>query len=181
MKTLTILFALIISQFSFADSWDNLTYAEAQGVVAELEENPFVFDYCDCCDFSGEYATRVYLLKVTKAEIVECSWDSKFYSVKMESTVIAEMKYARKGLNTKKLLKPIDTNAAELVSMNYTWGFISQNSDSKAHPFFDLVDYSTYGEGKPCKKPFSYPSPKAVMKVSNDLQYGTWYEKNIGK
>ena len=52
------LFFLFQSSISRADAWDNLTMEEAKSVVAKLEKDPFIFDYCDCCDH-GE--TRLLL------------------------------------------------------------------------------------------------------------------------
>jgi len=175
MKTIIFLFSILASQFSFADAWDNLTLLEAQSVVAELEENPYIFNYCDCCDFSGEYAANVYFLKVTKTEIIECDWNSEFYSVKFESIAIAEMNYSKKGLNIKKLKKVDNPAMSEIIYMNYTWGYSSK--DEKAHPFFNQIEYTTYGEAEPCKKPFLFPAPKAVLKVSDDSDYSVWYKE----
>ncbi|MDP5098609.1 MAG: hypothetical protein NWQ27_01330 [Crocinitomicaceae bacterium] len=59
MKTIFFFFTFFFSQFSYADAWDNLTLEEAQNVIAQLNENPFIFDYCDCFDFSGEFSTQV--------------------------------------------------------------------------------------------------------------------------
>ncbi|MDP5010624.1 MAG: hypothetical protein NWQ47_05265 [Crocinitomicaceae bacterium] len=44
MKTILFFFTFFFSQFSYADAWDNLTLEEAQNVIAQLNENPFIFD-----------------------------------------------------------------------------------------------------------------------------------------
>ena len=169
--------SFLFSEFTFADAWDNLTYEQAQGVVLELEKNPFIFDYCDCCDFSGEYSIQVFLLKVISTEIIQCGWDSQFYSVKFESIALAELIYTAKGLNTKKLKKVNNPETADMIYMNYTWGL--DTTDKDAHPFFDIVDYTTYGEADPCKKVFAFPKPKTVKKVTNDADYSVWYKKML--
>jgi hypothetical protein len=176
MKTIIFFFSFLIGHFAFADAWDNLTLEEAQNVVLQLEENPYIFDYCDCCDYSGEYASQVFLLKVTNVEIIQCEWNAEFYSVKFESIALAELKYTAKGLNTKKLKKVNSPETASIIYMNYTWGIGLE--DKKAHPFFDIVNYSSYGDTEPCKKEFTFPTPKAVKKVSDDEGYRTWYLNN---
>lgn len=177
MRTIILLFALCISQLSHADAWDNLTIDEARSVVAELKENPYIFDYCDCCDHSGEYAASVHLLKVTGTEIITCSWSEEHYSVRITYEVIAALNYTGKGPNTKKLKKYAGDEVSDIVFMNYTWNI---NTDShKATPFFNIVSYSTYGDSAPCKKEFAYPTPKAVSKVSDDKDYATWYAAHV--
>ncbi len=175
MKKLFVIFALFASQFALADAWDNLTLNEANAVVAELKENPYVFDYCDCCDFSGEYSTQVFLIKVVNSSIVECSWDPEYYAVNVEAVVIGQLRYTLSGLDTKRLIKNPDPNFESVIYMNYTWGFNPKTKE--ASPFFDIIAYTTYGEADSCKKEFAYPTPKSVKKVSKDKEYATWYKK----
>ena len=106
MKTLFALAVLFNTFFSFADAWDNLTFEEAEAVVAELKKNPYIFDYCDCCDHTGEYATEVHFMKVTGTEIVTCDWDASYYSVQYTADLIAKVEYLPKGANISILSKP---------------------------------------------------------------------------
>ncbi|MEY3236308.1 MAG: hypothetical protein RI883_409 [Bacteroidota bacterium] len=175
MKTILIFIALFSSLTSFADAWDNLTLEEANKVVAELKENPYVFDYCDCCDFSGEYTAEVYMIKVLNTQIVTCSWNAEFYTVNIEGFVIGQLIYSANGVNTKKLKKNPDPNLESVLYMNYTWGFNKETKE--ASPFFDLIDYTTYGEAESCKENFVFPTPKNVKKVSKDKEYADWYKK----
>jgi hypothetical protein len=179
MKHYLFAFALLISPLSFADAWDNLTMEEAKAVVAELKISPYIFDYCDCCDHSGEYAASVHLLKVTGFNIIPSSWSEGQYAVQISYEVIAKLNYTAKGLNTKKLKNYSGDEIGELIYMNYTW--VLNRDSKKAAPFFNSVDYSTYGDGAPCKKEFAYPTPKAVAKVSDDIEYAAWYEANVKK
>jgi hypothetical protein len=177
MKHITFILILFTSTFACADAWDNLTLEEANAVVAELKENPYIFDYCDCCSHSGEYETSVHLLKVIKTEIVQCSWSEEHYSVKIGFEIIAALNYTAKGPNIKKLKQYSGAEISDVLYMNYTW---TLDRDSKlASPFFNTVDYSTYGESTACKKDFPYPLPKAVSKVSKDKEYASWYRDNV--
>jgi hypothetical protein len=178
MKTLfTVVCALCLMFNAKADSWDNMTYVEAVAVVAELENNPYIFDYCDCCDAKGEYASKVFFLRVIEATIEPCSWDATYYSVKVRSEVLAELKYTNKGVVTKKL-KKASGESNEVLSMNYTWGF--DPNTKKAVPFFQKITYSLYPESRnPCKSPFSFPTPKALLKVNGDDIYVNWYAQRV--
>jgi len=178
MKTILLLISLLISSVSLADAWDNLTFEEAQNVATHLEYNPFIFDYCDCCDHSGEFATKVYLIKVTGTKIVTCEWNTEYYSVQIEGYALAELKYTASGVSTKKLLKTKLNEPNSIITMNYTW---TQGFESLiAVPFFEVVDYHTYGDdNKPCKKHFKFPTPKAFAKVSDDPEYAVWYQENV--
>lgn len=179
MKHILFLLATLALSFSAqADAWDNLTKEEAERVVEKLEAQPYIFDYCDCCDAKGEYAAKTYFIKVTKTEIVPCSWDAQYFSVKMTYTILAEVKYTSKGINTKKLKAHANSVGQDIFTMNYHWGL--NTAVNKADAFFNLVDYSLYGsDRKSCKTPFSYPTPQALGKITNDPEYGTWY-KNQG-
>lgn len=174
MKSLVLVFSLLFSFYSFADAWDNLTYAEAEAVVEELNRTPYIFDYCDCCEHSGEYATEVHFIRVIDAKIVTCEWNNEFYSVQVEVVPLAKMKYSAKGINSKKLVKPSITDGTKTIYMNYTWTMSSIST--KATPYFNVVTYNFYGsDSKPCKKEFEYPTPKALKKVCNDADYTNWY------
>jgi hypothetical protein len=177
VKTLFIIFLSFISSFSYADAWDNLTYEEAEKVVAELKKNPFIFDYCDCCDFSGEYATEVFFLKVTKTEIVTCDWEPNFYSVKYHADVIAKVLFEEIGANIFNLSAPVSATTSGTFYMNYTWGFNEENSN--AAPFFSIIPYTYYGEAKPCLGPIAYPAPVAVSKIGKVKGYKKWYKRGM--
>ena len=177
MRSLLFALTLLIAPLSFADAWDNLTMEEAKAVVAELKVSPYIFDYCDCCDHSGEYASSVHLIKVTGFNIIPSSWSEGQYAVQISYEVIAKLNYTAKGPNIKKLKKYTGAEIGDLIYMNYTW--VLNRDNKKASPFFNSVDYSTYGDGSPCKKEFTYPTPKAVAKVSDDIEYAAWYEANV--
>ncbi len=180
MKNALLVFLFsIVSLFASADAWDNLTKEEAERVVEKLEAQPYIFDYCDCCSSSGEYAVKTYFVKVTKTEIVPCSWDAQYFSVKMTYQILAEVKYTKKGINTKKLKASANAIGEDVFKMNYHWGL--NTAVNKADAFFNIVDYSLYGsDRKSCKTPFSYPTPTALGKVTNDAGYTVWYKNMFG-
>jgi len=176
MKYFYILLALFFSNFSLADAWDNLTYEEAEAVVFDLERNPYIFDYCDCCSSTGEYSTTVHLLKVVSTEIITCEWDQDFYSVRAQSIVLAGVFYANDGPDVNQLLVPMEPEMNELIYMNYTWTLHPENK--MATPFFNVITYNYYGEdSQPCKKEFPYPTPAQLKTISDDKDYKNWYKR----
>ena len=178
MKQLITLLFFSIPLFSFADAWDNLTFEEAENVVKELKKNPFIFDYCDCCDYKGEYASSIEFIKVTDTEIVECNWNSEMYSVKITSELIASVQFTASGANTKEMTKQSDNNFSSVLYMNYTWGLNPETK--KATPFFNIITYSFYeNENQPCQAEFKYPTPRDLKKVNFVKGYKKWWRVNV--
>lgn len=135
MKPLLLFCSILLLSFSSkADAWDNLTLEEAQAVVAELEKNPFIFDYCDCCDDIGPNIHGALLLKVTKTDIVTCEWNTEFYSVKYQATAIAEVSYDDGNVS---LLDAKEGSGEFTLYMNYSRGLDSKSK--KATNFFNII------------------------------------------
>lgn len=178
MKKLLLIMLLFVSNLSLADAWDNLTMQEAEAVIDELKENPYVFDYCDCCDHEGEYATRVYLIQVLRPKIVTCEWNNEFYSVTYEYRILAEVKYTENGPDIAQMSSQEIKEYSEPIYMNYTWGL--NKLTKKATPFFNIVEYDYYGaDSEPCKPEFEYPTPKELAVVKKDKAYKKWWKKNV--
>lgn len=178
MKFILSLTLVLFASLAHADAWDNLTLEEANAVVQELNSNPYIFDYCDCCDNAGEYATSVHLLKVISTEIIPCNWDNNYYSVRVQSKVIANVHYGDDGPDMNRLSQPESPEMSELIYMNYTWTFHPENK--MATPFFNIVPYNFYGDDQqPCRKEFAYPTPKQLKFVSKDKGYKKWYKQSI--
>lgn len=180
MKYFALLILLFVSTLSFADAWDNLTHEEATKVVNYLNQNPYVFDFCDCCqsDDDEDDIYTVQLIKVTNVRIVPCNWDKDFYSVEYDFQAIAEIIYKEDG-SGKEIIPPYveQQEEAPLIYMNYTWGF---NSSSKlAKPLFESIDYHYVAEygGRSCKEAFSYPTPKELNQVGKFKAYKQWWKK----
>lgn len=178
MHKLIFLFTLLLSFQSKADAWDNLTMNEAREVVEYLEKHPFIFDYCDCCNADGEYATEIHMYKVTSTEIVTCTWDPEKYAVKIKFDVIAGIVHHETGPDLSKIYVPNAESYNETVFMNYTWGYEAETK--LAQPLFETISYTTYGENNEgCKRPFSFPSPSMLKEVGIPSGYKRWYKRNI--
>jgi hypothetical protein len=178
MKHLLITLLLLISFNSLADAWDNLTMTEAKAVVAELKQNTYIFDYCDCCSHDGEDATGIEFIKVIHTEIVTCDWNNEMYSVKIIAQLIARVEHLEKGANIHKLTPSYDKDYHTTFYMNYTWGM---HPDSNlATPFFNIIDYDYYGnDNTPCKALFSYPTPKQLKKTVKVKGYKKWWKTQL--
>ena len=177
MRNFVIFFTLALSSLARADAWDNMTFEQAEAVVAELKINPYIFSYCDCCDSEGPFAATILFLKVVQTEIVPCEWDQEAYAVRYQSEVLALITYAQLGPDVTEMSKNEVSDFSDYIYMNYTWGFNDQTK--RATPFFNLVEYNFYGENnEPCKEEFNFPVPKLLKRVSNDKEYKKWYKKN---
>ncbi|MFZ9027402.1 MAG: hypothetical protein ACO2Z9_00215 [Crocinitomicaceae bacterium] len=178
MRIIICLFLTLLTFQSKADAWDNLTMSEANQVVEYLKKHPFIFDYCDCCNADGEYATEIYLYRVKSTEIVTCSWDPEKYAVKIVFEVIAGISHHETGPDLSRIYIPQAESYNETIFMNYTWGF---EAESKlAQPLFETIKYTTYGEdNEGCKRPFGFPSPSMLKEVGIPKGYKRWYKKYV--
>jgi hypothetical protein len=181
MKNLLIaLTILFTTNIVLADSWDNLTKEQAESLVRELELNPYIFDYCDCCDHEGVYAAKVRLLKVVKTEIIPCPWESESFSVNVETKVLAHVPYMENGPDLTKMTSKKKETAIYTVAMNYTWSY--NEGQKSAAPLFTTVPYDKYdGDKKACKAYFKFPTPEQGKGIIKDGKYKSWYKKRFGK
>lgn len=167
MKKLILLLAVFTAVIAKADTWDNMTKAEADVVVEYLKKNPFVFDYCDCC---GTDATPK-LLHLQSYEIVPCEWKPEDFSVKYSAAVIAEFSRNDEGISIGDF-KKVDAVETGVISMNYTWGW--NYNERQVLPFFTFVDYDMYGlNSEPCLKAFALPDAALV----GHKKYKKWSKK----
>lgn len=175
MKKLIIAFLLLVAcpTFLWADAWDNLTFEQAEEVQNYINANPYILDYCDCCDYEGEYATKVYLMKVISSEIVACEWDPSYYNVKTKVEVVAEIPYKSNGPD---MASPVIRKSEEdlTLTMNYTWGY--NPTTRKAAPLYCMIPYDVYGEqdldSGSCREFTAFPNPEHIR----DTAYSTWYK-----
>ena len=174
MKNTLLALLFICPLFLWADSWDNLTLEQAEDTQAFLSTNPYILDYCDCCDSDGQYATKIYLMKVVFTQIVVCDWDPDFYSIKAETEILAEIPYTPNGPN---MGSPnITRSKSDLtISMNYTWAYNKQ----KFAPLHTIIPYDVYGEQNQntgsCREFTTFPNPGFI----NDNDYSNWYSSRF--
>ncbi len=172
MKILFFTLFLFVSLAVFADPWDNLTKQEAKKVVQFLKQNPYVLDYCDCCDIES-----VALVKVTSVKIIDCEWKKGQYSIEVETRKVVDIPNTDTGPQLPDAA-PAYGNHKFLVTMNYTWGFNA--TTKKAAPLFDMIEYKTYGDDrKPCKSYTEYPNPYEAECDIFDREYREWYKLNV--
>lgn len=172
MKTFFFTAFICLFSFSFlqADPWDDLSLEEAQQLKAYIDNNPYIFDYCDCC--SGQKETE--LLYVLSSEITECSWNDKKYSVTVNAQKIALFPITNEQPQIKQA-KAISGNTDYTLFMNYTFGF---NPTSKqASPLCDMVDYKR--PSNMCRTPIDFPHKKIAKKAKLGKSYIKWWKKNV--
>ena len=165
MKKLGLLILLLLTvSTAKADAWDNLTKEQADQVVAYLEKNPFVFDYCDCC---GSPPTLVH---VTSTSIGPCSWQKEDYTVHYTGTAIAYVFMEERSGDPSNITPANDAFEGDIY-MNYTWVYNQQYR--VVAPFFDIIDYPYYGDDNTtCHRLFGLPQAK---KVKNKA-YSKWHK-----
>jgi len=176
LKNIFITLILLSPVFTWADAWDNLTLQQANQVIEFLKTNPYILDYCDCCDYQGEYAVKTHLMKVTSTEIITCEWNPEFYSVVAKVNVLAEIPNTEAGLDMSSPNR-YKTKDEIVITMNYTWAF---NLEKKqAAPLYTIISYPTYGETNPnsgyCKKFTTFPQPKPIK----NRKYKKWYKRTF--
>jgi hypothetical protein len=170
MKKITLSFVAVITFLAAkADPWDDLTESQAKAVVAFLKKNPFVLDYCDCCD-----NTEVMLIKIVDPEVVPCDWNPEKFSVRALSWTIGKLE-VNDGIPSayRAVGDLVPTNY--IVSMNYT--FVYSKSKKWAVPLFKEV---AYDRDHVCKGATKFPNPKENPEIT-DADYIAWYAKNIAK
>ena len=145
------------------DSWDNLTLKQAEEVSAFLISEPYILDYCDCCDYEGDYATEIHLMKVTSTEIITCDWNPEHYSIRVTVDVLAKIPYLKDGPDISSPL-PLKSQKQQIISMNYNWAY--NKEEKKLAPLFTIIPYDIYGElnlnSGTCRKLIDFPSPKHI-------------------
>lgn len=182
MKKLSLLFLLsffIALPFVKADPWTGMTEAEAKETMAYLQKNPFLFDYCDCCDeVAREFDNRKlmgHLVKVVKMEIVECEWDETLFSVNIIKTEVIASGYVENGVFGMKA-----ASSEELASYTDSWPVAINYSftltDGKAVRLFKKTSYEADDVG--CGAVKGFPDPKSLKKNKLTKAYAKYYKKN---
>jgi len=155
-----------------ADPWEALTESEAKELKAYLEKNPFVFDYCDCCDeVARKYDNRKtfgHLIKIEKMEIVVCSWDESRFSVNIVQSSILASGNVEGGKFNIAVPKEDDIQRYREhwpITLNYSWSIKS----GKPSRLYKHINYNA--DDVKCKGISKFPRPNVVpAKFKKDYQ-----------
>ena len=149
-----------------ADPWEDLTEKQANAVTKFLAKNPFILDYCDCCE-SGD----VYLMKVVRTKIVPCSYNEAKKTVVAEVVRIGKLEVAEGGVPSAYRTTAVSEPPQDfIITMNYT--FVYSKRDKWAVPFFKAVDYD---QNHICKGATRFPNPFDNNDIK-DEDYQKWFK-----
>jgi hypothetical protein len=166
MKNLVLTFVLAFFTFIgfvSADPWEAMTESEAKELMAFLKKNPYVFEYCDCCDeVAREYDNRKvfgHLIKIEKMEIVPCAWDQSRFSVNIVQFKILVSGNVEGGKFV--VAQPDEEDIDNYrkpwpVTLNYSWTIKS----GKASRLYKNINYK--GEEVKCAGISEFPNPDRV-------------------
>ncbi|MBL6446141.1 hypothetical protein JMN32_07470 [Fulvivirga sp. 29W222] len=176
MKNILLLLLVICPMLSWADPWDNMTLEQAEQVQKYLRSNPYLLDYCDCCDSEGEFATQVYLMQVISMEIVTCEWNPQYFSIRATVKRLAEVPYRVTGPDVSTPSVYISEDDIT-ITMNYAWGYNAKVG--KAAPLYTIIPYDIYGKQDLsqgyCREFISFPNPVPVK----NAEYANWYKSRF--
>lgn len=99
MKQLILILSLLFSfSLVFSDPIEDMTREEAEKLTKYLKENPYIVDYCDCCDNNpGGDRYSATLILVNSTEIIPCSYAPERFSVKIDGIVVCSGYIDRAG------------------------------------------------------------------------------------
>lgn len=158
---------LSVPMWSLADAWDDLSAKQAKMVTKYLAKNPFILDYCDCCDNSP-----VYLMEVKSSQIVHSEWSEGKFAVKVNAFVFGQLE--RESYPTAYRVESMNETKEYTITMNYT--FVYSKYGKWAVPFFKMVDYD---REHVCAGATRFPSPKDNKDIHYQ-PYVNWYNKYVG-
>jgi hypothetical protein len=180
MKNLLLFLSfLIFTQINVvkADPWDCMSREEANSLVTYLKDNPFVFDYCDCCDdITGEDEEKPMgqLIKIEKMQIVACSYDDTQFSVKITKSTVVSSGYVFYGIFNPAESRPEDLDRYANpwnISLNYCFAMIGETSTMRLYQIIGLeaepIDCTGLGE---------FPVPKNLPEHPLKKAYTVFYE-----
>lgn len=180
MKNLLCLVLILCSIQLSADPWNAMTEKNANAAMEYLKQNPYIIDFCDCCDADGEYAAEVYLVKVLRTYLTKSKWSKGKYKVMMEVRRIAKIPYYEaNGSEPENAVKAEEKVETIDLTMNYTRGF-SRTSKMADH-FHKLVEYEHFNDNelRNCREAIAYPNPFEAGCKFYDRDYMEWYRLNF--
>lgn len=162
-QIVTFLFSLLLfPSLMIADPIEDMTAEEAAQVMHYLYANPYIVDYCDCCDNYTPTLIRVYT-----AVTEPCSYNAERTSIKVQGQKICTFNAGGK-------VQKIFTNTEqfnEIISLNYTWGHAGKGKAQAIGKTLQLWDERT------CKEPLTYPD--AAKNSDLPVAYRDWYTQFV--
>ena len=180
LKLSLLFLALSLPFLASADPWDCMSKTEAEALKTYLEKNPFMLDYCDCCDdVAREYDNKKvkgYLVEIKSLEIVPCSWDAERYSVQVTEHKVWSSGYVERGT-----FEPdAKVDLADFPGADGPWP-VAANYAYTLQKGKAVTLYKVNGmtdEKTDCRAPYSFPAPKAIkMGCWKKRKYRRFYKK----
>lgn len=175
-----ILFSLLLccSSLLFADPIEDFSLADANRIVAFLKENPFMIDYCDCCNevlSEGEAPIEAKLIRIIEREIVPCEYNAERYSIRITGEILAKGIIENKKMTNIHVLPRDEAEEYNtLLSANY---FFCADKRKIGQLGMITQDDKLYKEYK-CGGISGFPAPSALANIISMEQYVKWYRKN---
>jgi len=172
-KVFVILLSLLLVNNLFADSWTDLTQEQAEKAVEHLQKNPYIFDYCDCCDM-----TTVRLIYVTDVYFLDSQNEPGLFEVHVVGKIINEFDIANVYGDESAVLGGFykfegDEEFSGILSVNYTFVY-SHSADAEVYSV-RLCDITGYDQDlTSCVTNMVYPHPSDSKAV--DANYKKWYK-----
>lgn len=169
------LLALFFVQTAQADPWDCMSKEDAETLVEFLNKNPFVLEYCDCCDDK-----TAHIVRIRKMKVVQCHWDETQHSVAAVKYTIAAHGYVEDG-EFKQVQQEADPEDLKLYgnaehytpTLNYSF---SRQNGKAVHLNTQTGEDRSDDIG--CEGLKAFPKPKQLKKVKGCWAYRRFYRRN---
>ncbi len=170
---------LFFTQINFvkAESWDYMSKEQAEALLAYVNKNPFIFNYCDCCNDiipENKVKPKAHLLKIEKMEIVPCPFDNTLFSVDvLECTVVATANVSDGFVSITKTESDDKRKYAIqwALSLNYCFTLIDFVIPSR---LYEAIDYKA--EPFDCSGLIEFPDPELVPEHPLKKAYSKYYK-----
>lgn len=178
MKKILFLALLFCTSFLFADPIEDFSLADANRIVDFLKENPFMIDYCDCCNdvlSEGEAPIQAKLIRIVEREIVPCEYDASRYSIRITAEILATGVIENKKMSSLRVLPRDEAEEYNtLLSANY---FFCADKRKIGQLGMITQDDKLYKEYN-CGGVAAFPAPSELTNIISMEQYVKWYRKN---
>lgn len=165
---------LFVPNFLKADPWDCMSKEDAEELMVFLKKNPFVLEYCDCCD-----EPTAYLVRIQRMKIVPCHWDESQYSVAVVRYRITAMGYME-DRQFKQIQQTADPEAlklygnAEYYTPTLNYSFSRQNGKPTR---LNTQTGDDRSDDIGCGGIQAFPAPKTLKKIKGCWAYRRFYRR----